>query len=107
MQLSISGHQLDLTDSLKHYITEKMEKIERHFDHVNSIHVVLHVDKIRHEAEATVDIKGNTLHAMAESDNMYSAIDAMVHKLDTQVIKHKEKTVNHHRNEGGIKQSFA
>ncbi|MGH1541150.1 MAG: ribosome hibernation-promoting factor, HPF/YfiA family [Arenicella sp.] len=103
MQLSISGHQLDLTDSLKHYITEKMEKIERHFDHVNTINVVLHVDKIRHEAEATVDAKGVSIHANAESDNMYSAIDALVNKLDSQVLKHKDKMVNHHRNEGGIK----
>lgn len=106
MQLSISGQQLDLTDSLKTYIGEKMEKIERHFDHVNNIHVVLHVDKIRHAAEATIDAKGVSIHANAEAENMYSAIDSLTHKLDSQVIKHKEKVSNHHRNEGGLKQNF-
>lgn len=105
MQLSISGHQLDLTDSLKSYISSKMEKIERHFDHVNTINVVLHVDKIRHEAEATVNAKGVSIHANAESDNMYAAIDSLVDKLDTQVLKHKEKLVNHHQSEGGVKQN--
>lgn len=107
MQLSISGHQLDLTDSLKQYITEKMNKIDRHFDHINKTHVVLHVDKVHHEAEATINAKGFSIHATAEADNMYSAIDAMVHKLDTQVIKHKEKMTDHHQNEGGIKQNFS
>jgi len=106
MQLSITGQQLDLTDSLKDYIGEKMEKIERHFDHLNNIHVVLHVDKIRHEAEATVNAKGVSIHANAESDNMYAAIDSLVSKLDTQVIKHKEKVSDHHRNEGGINKAF-
>ena len=107
MQLSISGHQLDLTDSLKNYITEKMDKIDRHFDHVNKTHVVLNVDKIRHEAEATIDAKGFSIHATAEADNMYAAIDAMISKLDTQVLKHKGKMTDHHQNEGGIKQNIA
>ena len=99
MQLSISGHQLDLTDALKSHITEKMEKIQRHFDHVNSINVVLHVDKRQHEAKATVDAKGVAIHANAQADNMYTAIDALAQKLDTQVLKHKEQLVDHHQNE--------
>jgi len=106
MQLSITGQQLDLTDSLKTYIGEKMGKVERHFDHLNSINVVLHVDKIRHGAEATVSAKGVAIHANAEADNMYAAIDSLTHKLDSQIIKHKEKTVDHHRQEGGINRAF-
>ena len=97
MQLTISGHQIDLTDSMKNYIKEKMQRIERHFDHLNSIDVVLHVEKIHHKAEATVHAKGVTLHAHADSNNMYATIDDLTDKLDSQVRKHKEKLTDHHR----------
>ena len=103
MQLTISGHQIDLTESMKTYISEKMQKIERHFDHLNSIDVVLHVEKIHHKAEATIIAKGVTLHAQADSDNMYSSIDTLTDKLDSQVRKHKEKTTDHHKSGGALK----
>ena len=103
MQLTISGHQIDLTDSMKHYIKEKMQRIERHFDHLNSIDVILHVEKIHHKAEATVNAKGITIHAHTESDNMYASIDDLTDKLDSQVRKHKEKITNHHQNGGALK----
>lgn len=103
MQLTISGHQIDLTDSMKNYIHEKMQKIERHFDHVNSIDVVLHVEKIHHQAEATINAKGITLHAQADSEDMYASIDHLTSKLDSQVRKHKEKITDHHRNGGALK----
>ena len=106
MQLTISGHQIDLTDSMKHYIGEKMQRIERHFDHLTSIDVVLHVEKLHHKAEATINAKGVKLHAQADSENMYASIDNLTDKLDSQVRKHKEKTTNHHRAEGGIKNQF-
>ncbi len=98
MQLTISGHQIELTSSMKNYIGEKMQRVERHFDHLNSIDVVLHVEKkIHHKAEATVNAKGITMHAHADSDNMYATIDDLADKLDSQVRKHKEKITNHHR----------
>jgi len=103
MQLTISGHQIDLTESMKHYIGEKMQRIERHFDHVNSIDVVLHVEKIHHKAEATINAKGVTIHAHADSENMYATIDDLTDKLDSQVRKHKDKITTHHRAGGALK----
>jgi len=102
MQINITGHQLDLTDSLKSHVHEKLSKLERHFDHINTIEVVLNVEKIRQFAEATIDAKGVSIHADAESENMYSSIDMLAQKLDTQVIKHKEKLTNHHQKEGKL-----
>ncbi len=103
MQLTISGQQIDLTDSMKNYIGEKMIRIERHFDHLNSIDVVLHVEKIHHKAEATLNAKGVTMHAHADSGNMYATIDELADKLDSQVRKHKEKVTDHHQRDGGLK----
>lgn len=94
MQITISGQQMQVTPPLKQYVTDKMEKISRHFDHVTKTNVVLHVEKTRHLAEATINAKGATLHANAEAADMYAAIDALSDKLDTQVRKHKEKTAS-------------
>lgn len=104
MQIAISGHQMDVTPPLKQYVMEKMERIERHFDNVTNTTVVLHVEKTRHLAEATINTKGATLHANAEAEDMYAAIDNLVHKLDRQVRKHKDKSTDHHRQGGALKE---
>lgn len=99
MQISVSGQHLDITDSLRDYVTSKMEKLERHFDQVIDVHVVLTVEKQRQMAEATIHVNGGTIFANAENEDMYAAIDALVDKLDRQVKKHKEKRSDHHRSE--------
>ena len=101
MQINISGHHLDVTDALKQYVNSKMEKLERHFDHITNIQVTLTVEKLRQIAEATVHISGADLHAHAESEDMYASIDSLVDKLDRQILKHKEK------NEGNRRQATA
>ncbi|MDX1609336.1 MAG: ribosome-associated translation inhibitor RaiA [Halofilum sp. (in: g-proteobacteria)] len=99
MNLSVTGHHVEVTDPLKDYVEEKMEKLERHFDKVADIHVILNVEKLRQQAEATIDLTGTRIHAEAENEDMYAAIDALVDKLDRQVLKHKEKLRDHHRRE--------
>lgn len=94
MQLNISGHHVDLTPALKDYVTNKFERLERHFDHITNCQVTLLVDKVRQLAEATLHVIGGEIHAKAEGADMYAAIDGLVDKLDRQIIKHKEKTVD-------------
>ena len=103
MQIDISGHHVEVTDSLRNFITSKMARVERHFDQVIDAHVVLDVNKLVNKAEITIHVSGNTIHAESENEDMYAAIDAMLDKLDRQVRKHKEKRTDHHRREGGIK----
>ncbi len=103
MQITVSGHQVDITEPLRSYVSEKVGRIQKHFDHVTNTNVVLHVQKNRHLAEATIHTRGAALHANAEGADMYAAIDALAAKLDRQVLKHKEKTTSHPRDEGSIK----
>ncbi len=103
MQITISGHHIDLTAPLRDYVSEKIGRIQRHFDHVTTTNIVLHIEKERHLADATINAKGATLYANAEADDMYTAIDALANKLDGQVRKHKEKTTDHHRDGGALK----
>ncbi|MEM1437240.1 MAG: ribosome-associated translation inhibitor RaiA [Pseudomonadota bacterium] len=91
MQLSISGHHLDVSDALKSYVTGKLDKLERHFDHITNVHVVLSVEKLEQRAEATMHISGAELFADANCSDMYAAIDMLSDKLDRQILKHKEK----------------
>ena len=105
MHITINGHHVDLTDSLRDYVHTKMERLERHFDQVTDINVILSVEKLVQKAEATIPVNGQNLFANAENQDMYAAIDALVDKLDRQIIKRKEKTTNHHRNEGSPKKA--
>ena len=97
MQIDITGHHVDITPALRDYTTEKMARLERHFDKVSKIHVILSVEKLLHRAEATVSANGASLFANAEEPDMYAAIDSLIDKLDRQANKLKEKRIDQHR----------
>lgn len=98
MQLSITGHHVEITDALRSYVEDKIQRIERHFDHVTNVHVVLRVEKLQQKAEAKLHVSGGDIYAEDSQEDMYAAIDALVTKLDRQVLKHKEKL--HQRSRG-------
>lgn len=91
MQITITGHQLDITDAMRDYINNKFAKLERHFDKITSIRTTLSVEKVKQKIDATLLIAGGDINANAEHEDMYAAIDLLVDKLDRQLIKHKEK----------------
>jgi putative sigma-54 modulation protein len=100
MQINITGHHVDVTDSMRDYVKEKFDKLERHFDHVTNVHVILEVEKLRQKAEAKMHLSGTEVFAEAVEEDMYAAIDALSDKLDRQILKYKEKLKDHHRKEG-------
>lgn len=106
MQLNLTGHHMDITPALRDYVTSKLDKIERHFDHVTDAHVILTVEKLRHKAEATINVSGGNIFAEAVEADMYAAIDGLVDKLDRQVKRHKEKLKAHHARDAN-KEKFA
>lgn len=100
MQLNISGHHVDVTDALRSYAAEKMQKLERHYAQITNAHIVLSVEKQRQRAEATIHVSGGDLFADADSEDLYAAIDMLVEKLDRQLIRHKEKTLSRDQGRG-------
>ena len=60
MQVSLSGHHVEITDSMRNYVNEKVDKLDRHFDQALDIHIVLTVEKLRHKAEATLHVSGSS-----------------------------------------------
>ena len=103
MQISITGHHVEITEALRTYVESKFNRLERHFDKMTNIHVILGVEKERQKAEATIHVNRGNIFANDENDDMYAAIDGMIDKLDRQLKKHKEKLSDHHRGEPNLK----
>jgi|TARA_B110000971_G_C20015040_1_gene503511 putative sigma-54 modulation protein len=91
MQLTISGHHLEITDAIREYVNSKFAKLERHYEQITSTSVILTVEKLSQNAEATVHVSGAELFANAQHEDLYAAIDSLTDKLDRQLIKYKEK----------------
>ena len=95
MQLTLTGHHIDVTAALRDYVEKKLDRVVRHFDQVIDVHCVLTVEKLQHRAEATLGVSGAVIHADSIDGDMYAAIDALADKLDRRVRKHKEKLSDH------------
>lgn len=100
MHLNISGQHIELTDALRNYVEEKMERLVRHGDGIGNAHIVLKVEDRSNIAEGTMHVSGADLHGEAKNDDMYAAIDAMVDKLDRQLTKHRAKVTDKHHGKG-------
>jgi putative sigma-54 modulation protein len=101
MNLTISGHHLEVTPALREYVRAKLERVTRHFDQVVDMTVLLSVEKLsekerRQRAEVTVHVKGKDIFVEQSSEDLYAAIDQLVDKLDRQVCRHKDKVQDHH-----------
>lgn len=95
MQLNISGHHVDVTDALRSHIEKKLLKIKNHFSDVINIKMILDIEKNIQKAEAEIHSRGANFFAKAQSNDMYLSINQLVSKLESQIIKHKEKLHNH------------
>ena len=100
MNLTISGHHLELTPAIRECVESKLERVLRHFDQVIDVSVILSVDNLtekekRQKAEINLHLKGKDLHAESVAQDLYAAIDLLIDKLDRQVIKHKDKLQSH------------
>jgi ribosomal subunit interface protein len=92
MHLDIACHHTTLTPSMRVLAEEKFTKLSSHTKDPLNVHLVLTVDGSVHRAEATIAAlraKLTPIHGVAESENMYSAIDALVHILDRRLRKQK------------------
>ena len=105
MNLSLSGHHLLITPAIRDYVTAKLDRVTRHFDHVIDVNVVLSVDKLRQQVTANLHIRGKDIHAECVDPDMYAAIDALADKLDRQVLRHKEKKNGQRHEPAAIKRT--
>ncbi|CAM4461257.1 MAG: Ribosome hibernation promoting factor [Legionellaceae bacterium] len=92
MNVTFTGRHIEVTDALRAYATEKLERLCRHYDKITSIHVIFDIEKLIQRAEATIHVPhGGIIHAQADSQDMYNSIDDLFDKLERQVAKHRQK----------------
>jgi putative sigma-54 modulation protein len=101
MNLTISGHHLEVTPALREYVLTKLDRITRHFDQVVDVNVLLTVEKLkekerRQKAEVTLHVKGKDIFVEQAHEDLYAAIDQLMDKLDRQVCRHKDRLQDHH-----------
>jgi putative sigma-54 modulation protein len=101
MNLTISGHHLEVTPALREYVLNKLDRITRHFDQVVDVTVLLRVEKMkekerRQTAEVTLHVKGRDIFVEQAHEDLYAAIDQLMDKLDRQVMRHKDRVQDHH-----------
>jgi putative sigma-54 modulation protein len=104
MNLHITGHHVQITPAIRDYLSSKMERVTKHFDHVIDVNVILSVAKLRQKAEATVHVRGRDVHCESTEEDMYAAIDTLIDKLDRTILKHKEKNLGHRHDVVPVKQ---
>jgi len=95
MNLTVTGHHVEVTSSMRNYVNDKLRRLQRHSENLFNVQVILSVEKSRQKAEATINVAGQKLYADSTKPDMYASIDLLIDKLDRQLIKHKEKTKNH------------
>ncbi len=96
MRIETFGKDVEVTPALQSYVEDKLARISNHFGHEHcDARVTLKLQKPDHHVDASVNIPGRTLHAEANGQTMYAAIDVLADKLDRLVIKHKEKKQQH------------
>ncbi len=110
MQIVTNGRNIELTDAIKSYVQQKVSRLEKHFDFILEVHVILEVEKnprisANQLAEATVHVTGAVIRVEAASENLYASIDKLVDKIERSVQKHKSKLMSHggKHNHGSIR----
>ena len=104
MNLRINSRHLEVTPAIRSHLEDRLERIRKHFNHVIDASAFLMVDKakekdLRQTAELTLHLKGKELFAEAHHQDLYQAMDAVVDKLDRQLLKHKERIQDHRSEE--------
>jgi putative sigma-54 modulation protein len=106
MQFQLSGQQIEVTQALRDHATAKLERLTRLDEKLNSLAIVLSVDKLQQRADGTLLTTGATLHAEATEADMYASIDILFDKLIAQLHKHRDKVSEKHQRETREERQF-
>ena len=106
MRYTIMGKNIEVTESLKAAVQDKVGKLERYFDSETEVHVTLSVEKDRQKIEVTIPVKGTIIRAEQESSDMYVSIDLVEEIIERQLKKYKNKLVDA-KQEAGFSKLFA
>jgi putative sigma-54 modulation protein len=91
MEITVTFRHIDASESLKAYAEEKVSKLDKYFDFPVEAHIVLAVEKFRRSADVALNVNGTMIKGVVETEDMYSAIDQVMDKIEKQVKRYREK----------------
>ena len=91
MDITVTFRHMEHSDALEAYAKEKVGRLSKYLDSILDAHVILFVEKNRHTAEVTMNVSGVTINGQETREDMYSALDLVVEKLERQIKKHKDR----------------
>jgi putative sigma-54 modulation protein len=94
MRIEITSKSFEITDNIREYVEERLNKLTRYFDKLIECHVILKVERFIYDFEITLHGNGFDLFAEARAEDVFAAFDAAAGKMERQVRKHKEKVRN-------------
>ena len=96
MQVHITGRHVEITNSIREHIYDKVDRTLTDFPRVEDVRIILDLQKIEHQAEVLVQGKSIHVEGTSVAENMYTAIDQALDKAERQLRKSREKVQDHH-----------
>ena len=98
MEILIRGNKVEITDSMKNYVKEKLSKLDKYIvDQKAKATVLVKVRSYTQKVEVTIPLKTLILRAEEEQSDFYAAIDLVINKLERQLRKNKAKLENRNK----------
>lgn len=91
MLIHITGKNLEISDSLKEMVNKKVKKLDRYFEPETVVDIVMSTQRARHIVEITIPFDGVILRGEEATDDMYTSIEHVVHKLEKQIHHHRTR----------------
>ncbi|MCQ2530995.1 MAG: ribosome-associated translation inhibitor RaiA [Lachnospiraceae bacterium] len=106
MKYTITGRNIEITESLRDAIQEKLGKLERFFSQDAEAHVTLSVEKSRQKIEVTIPVKGGLIRAEQTSSDMYVSIDLVEEAIESQLKKYKNKIIDKYQDKKNFSKEY-
>ena len=106
MKYVIVGKNMEVTQSLKDAVTQKLDKLDKFFSPDTEVHVTLQVNRDRHKIEVTIPVRDNIIRSEQVSNDMYVSIDLVEEVIERQLKRYKNKIIDKHQNGGDFAQSY-
>lgn len=99
MKINIRGKNIDVTEALRQYIEKRVGKFEKFLNELAEATVTISTEKYTHKIDVLVKVNGHLIQAEGKTEDLYSAVDQVVEKLEKQILKYKEKVQNKNKKE--------
>lgn len=94
MKLNVKGRNIEVTDALRQYIEKRLGKFSKFLGELSEAVVTISTEKFTHKIDVLLKVNGHLIQAEGKTEDLYSAVDEVVEKLEKQILKYKEKVRN-------------